>query len=71
MWLLLIVLRSPEAITTTAMGLADMIIVPLSPNSGGDQKSIKDFISQIQLIRAKYGYVPAYIVVTQTKRRKA
>ena len=59
-----------EAITTAAMGLADMIIVPLNPNSGADQKSITDFINHIQLIRAKYGYVPAYIVVNMSKGAK-
>lgn len=56
-----------EGITTAAVSLSDMVLVPLNPNSGSDRKAVLEFMQHLQIIRAKFGEIPAYVVVNMTK----
>lgn len=56
-----------EGITTAAVSLSDMVLVPLNPNSGSDRKAVLEFMQHLQIIRAKFGQIPAYVVVNMTK----
>ncbi len=59
-----------EAITTAAVSLSDMVLVPLNPNSGSDRKAVVEFLQHLEIIRAKFGPIPAYIIVNMSKGAK-
>ena len=59
-----------EAISTAAISLSDLVLIPLSPNSGADTKAILDFMQHLGVIRAKFGYIPARILVNMSKNTK-
>lgn len=59
-----------EAISTAAISLSDLVLIPLNPNSGADTKAILDFLQHLQVIRSRFGYIRACILVNMSKGTK-